>query len=106
MHAVLPFLPNRITSALSESFRRVAEAFQVAENTVSRKRRKEWHGGRGGEGRGGADAQGSRKREEFHWGEGTSGGGEEFSPAARFSHVTIRQRNKYSLPPPAISRAR
>lgn len=63
---------------------------RVAKNTVSRKSgaRREKSEGRG-------NVQGSRKREEFHWGENVRRN-EEFSPAARFSHVTIRQRNKYS----------
>lgn len=91
---------------LSESFRRVAEEHKgrVTENAVSRKRR----GGREKRGtrmRGGRNAQGSRKREEFHWGENVRRS-EEFSPAARFSHVTIRQRNKYSLPQVCYRRSR
>jgi len=48
-------------------------------------------------------AEGSRGGEELRRG-GTSGGMKD-SLAGRFSHATIRQRNKYSLPP-AISRAR
>lgn len=73
---------------------------RVAGNTVNRGRgeqeeKREWR----------ENVQGSRKREEFHWGENVRRG-EEFSPAARFSHATIRQRNKYSLPQVCYRRSR